>query len=64
MLFIDEINNNVVGLPHLDSYNVNAISYSGVNSITSEPFISVGPQYMFMTGLTLSSNGLVYIIVG
>jgi hypothetical protein len=46
---------------------VNSVSYVGSNSFTNAEGsfrIDLGPSYMFIEGLTLANNGLIYFIVG
>lgn len=62
----DELNTNVTGLPNLFNYTNNALSYIGTNVINNLGSfrIDAGPNYLFVEGITLSNNGLIYFIVG
>ena len=46
------------------SYNTNSLSYVGANEIVGTPLIDTGISYMYIQGVKLNNDGLVYIIVG
>jgi len=42
-----------------------ASSYVGVNDvIPSSIYVDVGPNYIYVHGMTMPNNGIIYIIVG
>jgi hypothetical protein len=63
---LDELNANVTGLPTLVNYSLNTQSYIGPNAITNLTSFRVdaGPSYLFVEGITLQQNGLIYFIIG
>lgn len=63
---LDELNTNVTGLPNLYNYTVNSLSYIGANGVNNLGSfrIDAGPSYLFVEGVTLNNNGLIYYIVG
>jgi hypothetical protein len=63
---LDELNANVTGLPTLANYSLNTQSYIGPNAITNLTSFRVdaGPSYLFVEGITLQQNGLIYFIIG
>jgi hypothetical protein len=64
-IILDELNANVTGLPNLVSYSTDVLGYIGPNDLASTTFqIGLGPNYVFLSGITLSHNGLIYIIIG
>jgi hypothetical protein len=66
LINLDNLNANVTGLPSLSSYSVDSISYIGSNSISNSGSyrVSTGSNYLYIEGLTLSNNGLIYVMVG
>jgi hypothetical protein len=50
----------------LANYSLNTQSYIGPNAITNLTSFRVdaGPSYLFVEGITLQQNGLIYFIVG
>lgn len=53
-------------MPNLYNYTINSLSYIGTNAISNLGSfrIDAGPSYLFVEGITLNNNGLIYFIVG
>ena len=58
------LNSNVTGLPTIISTTTNSASYVGSNDISGTPNVGIGPNFIYITNLILSKQGLVYVIVG
>jgi hypothetical protein len=65
-IYLDDINNNVIGIPVLINYTVSTTSFVGFQDFTSPEniFIDVGPTYVYVYGMTLPNNGLIYVMIG
>lgn len=49
----------------LSSYTPSSAAYAGTaNDFVSTPFIDVGPNYVYIYGMQLPNNGLIYVIIG
>ena len=54
-----------MGLPALSSMTVSAQPYIGANDINpSSVYIDIGPSYVYVSGMTMPHNGIIYIIIG
>jgi hypothetical protein len=65
-IYLGELTANVTGLPTLYSYSLNTLSYNGANNIDSTVTyrVDTGPSYVFVEGLTLLNDGIIYVIIG
>lgn len=49
----------------LTSITPSSPAYIGTaNKLTNAPFVDVGPNYVYIYGMRLSNNGLIYVIIG
>lgn len=56
---------NVVGLPALTSITASVQPYTGANDIDSSSInVDVGPNYAYVSGITMPHNGIIYVIIG
>jgi hypothetical protein len=54
-----------VGLPALSSMTASVQPYIGANDINpSSVYIDIGPSYVYVSGMTMPHNGIIYIIIG
>ena len=54
-----------MGISSLTSYTTASAAYIGTgNDLVSSPFVDIGPNYVYIYGMTLPNNGLIYVIIG
>jgi hypothetical protein len=47
------------------SYGVSTAAFIGAgNDFIGDPYVDVGPNYVYIYGMKLPNNGLIYIIIG
>lgn len=54
----------MVGLPTLQSIDVAEDAQVGSNDLTSSPYVDIGPTWVYVEGMKMSNNGLIYVIIG
>lgn len=48
----------------LVSYTPSTSAYIGSHNLVTEPFVDVGPNYVYIYDMRLPNNGLIYVIIG
>lgn len=61
---ITALNLNIAGLPTLLASSLNSLVTQGVNDFNAAIKIGTGPNYIYIHQATLTSNGLIYAIIG